>query len=187
MVGTIWEASFETCLIEGFGSTSPRFRLAAVADYRAVGAVKVVGIGCVGFQLAEVRQRLLKAPLVVAPFCPRIVILRNAAQEYLAVDGAGTARDLAAWDKHGLCFVGGPSRELPVVVAGHNVGGRGVAVLHFLRQAVQVWIVWPCLQQQHRGIRVLSKPRSQYGPGRPCANDYVVVLQSIPPYYSSPS
>ena len=154
----------------------PGLRLEAVAHDGAVGAVEIVGEVSVGLQLAEVGQAVGVAPFAVAHFGPRIVVLRHAAQEHLPVDGAGAAGDLAARHHHRRGALGGLADELPVVVADHDVDFSGVAELHLLRQTLEVGIVRPSLQQQHRHRRVFGQPRGDDGAGGTGPNHDVVVL-----------
>ena len=70
---------------------------------------------------------------------------------------------------------------LPVVVAVPDALGRLVAVLDLLGEAVDVGVVLAGLQQEHRGVWVFGEPRGEDRAGRPCADDDVVVLHSLPP------
>ena len=97
----------------------PVLLLEAVADNGAAGAMEVTGIvlvGGVGLDHIEVGHQLLEVPLVVSPLRPIVVVLGNAAEEDLSVDGAGSAGHLAPGD-FDIGLVGGPGGVLPVVVA----------------------------------------------------------------------
>ena len=128
--------------------------LAGKAAHRneAVVVVEVVGPKVhVGFQLAQVGQDAGEAPLVVAQGGPGVVVLRHAAQQHLAVDGAGAAHHAPARDGHRL----GRQRsrialERPVV---RRVNGRGclvVAKLQVIGVGLELRVVRPRFQQQHR-------------------------------------
>jgi len=49
------------------------------------------------------------------------------------------------------------------VVAGHDVGGRGVAVLDLVRQTFEVRVVGTSFQQKHRTVGVFTQPRGNDG------------------------
>ena len=88
--------------VERLRQRQPGLALVAAHRHRAVEAVEVVYYVGVGFQLAEIRQALDEGPLVIAPLGPTVVVLGNAAQEHLAVDGAGAADHLATRHHHVL-------------------------------------------------------------------------------------
>ena len=88
--------------VERLRQRQPGLALVAAHRHRAVEAVEVVNYVRIGFQLAEIGQALHERPLVVAPLGPTVVVLGNAAQEHLAVDGAGPAHHLAARHHHVL-------------------------------------------------------------------------------------
>ena len=133
----------------------------------------VVGV-CLN--LAEVGEQVGVGPLAVAEGGPGVVVLGHAAQEDLAVDGAGPAGNLAPGHHHGWRLVGGPAGELPVVVAGHHVGFGGVAELHLFGQVLEVGVVGPRLQQQDRLGGVLSQAGSQDCPGGTGPDNHIVIL-----------
>ena len=149
MIWAVREAVVEAGLVERLGRAAPLLFRESVADDWPVRAVVVVAVSGVRLQLAEVRQRVLECPLVVAPGRPAVVVVRHAAQEDLAIDGAGSARYLAARHQHRLRLICGARRELPVVVARHDVGRGRVAVLDLFGQVVQFGVVRPRLKQQH--------------------------------------
>ena len=91
MVGAVGEAVLAGSLIPRLLVGQPLVRLVAPDDGWTVRAVEVVREVGVRFHAAEERDELLKAPLVVAPGCPVVVVFRHAAQEDLRVDG-GTSR-----------------------------------------------------------------------------------------------
>ena len=86
-------------LLEGDGVGQP-FRAGIAPDRnRAVVAVEVASAEVqVRLHLVEVGQAASEAPLVVAPRGPAVVVLGNATQQHLTVDGAGAASSLAAWE-----------------------------------------------------------------------------------------
>src|SRR5207247_5563391 len=88
------------------------------------------------FQAAVEREHLGRSPPLIARGCPGIEVLGQAAQKDLAVDGARSAGDFAARYKHGLCLGRGSASELPVVVAGQDVGGGDVSAFELVRQAL---------------------------------------------------
>ena len=176
VVRAVREAVVQAGFVERLGRAAPLLLGEAVADDGAVRAVVVVAVSGVGLQLAEVRQRVLESPLVVAPGRPAVVVVRHAAQEYLPVDRAGAAGDLAARHQHRLRLLGGARRELPVVVARHDVGRRRVAVLHLFRQVVDVGVVRACFKEQDGGVWVFGETGRQNRARRASADDDVVVL-----------
>ena len=97
-----------------------------VADNGPAGAMEVPGIvqvGGVRLHHIEVGHQLLEAPLVVSPLRPTVVVLGNAADKGLPVDGAGPAGHLAPGNLD-LGLIGAPGRVLPVVVAVPDTLGR---------------------------------------------------------------
>ena len=176
VVWAVGEALGPAGVVEGLLVRTPRLSPEPVRHYRAVGAMEVVVECGVGLQPAKIGQQLVEAPLIVAQGGPAIVVLGDPSQEDLAVDGAGAARDLAPGDQHRLRGLGGFADEVPVVVAGHDVGGGGVAILQLVGEALEVRVVGPRLQQQHRASRVLAQARGQDRARRAGSDDDVVVL-----------
>ena len=168
-------------VVESGLSREPLLALETAGDDGAVVAVEVVGEVGVRLQAAEAAQQVLEAPLVVAHGGPGVVVLGDAAQEHLAVDGAGAAGDFAAGNHDLGVLSGAVSGELPVVIAGHDVGGGGVAELHLIGQVLEVGVVGSGFQQQHRSVGVFAQPGGHDGTGRAGADDDVVVLQGYPP------
>ena len=151
--------------VERLRQRQPGLALVAAHRHRAVEAVEVVNYVGVGFQLAEIGQALHERPLVVAPFGPTVIVLGNAAQEHLAVDGAGAADHLAARNHHVLR----PRRaalagERPVVRRAHLRRPRRVAEFQVVGRLLQVNIVRPGLQEQHRAIGVFGQPGGEGAP-----------------------
>ena len=168
-------------VVEGRLSRQPILALEASGDDGTVVAVEVVGEIGVGLQAAETAQQVREAPLVIAHGGPTVVVLGDAPQEHLAVDGAGTAGDLATGHHDLGVFRGAVPGELPVVVAGHHVGGGGVAELHLVGQVVEVGVIGAGLDQEHGGAGVFAQPGGDNGAGGAGADDDVVVLQDYPP------
>lgn len=90
---------------------------------------------------------------------PPVVVLRDAAQQHLSVDGAGAAHHFTAgrWQHIGLLrrTLGPPS---PVVGSALGRGVRLVAVLRVVRIILVVGIVRAGFKQQHRAVCVLGQP-----------------------------
>src|SRR5262249_22046675 len=99
-----------------------------------------------GLDLAKVGQQLLKAPLVVPHSRPRVVVFGHAAQEDLAVDGAGAARHLATRHQDWRRLVSASTDKLPIVTAGHDVDSGAVAVFDCFREWIEVRIVRSSLE-----------------------------------------
>ena len=142
-------------LLEGRGVGHPFGAGIAANGDRAVVAVNVASPKIeVSLHLVEVGQALGKAPLVVAPLGPAVIVLGNATQQHLAVDGAGAAGGPAPGNLQVGHFVGhvapvgpavGPIRRQEHVVAQLDIVG----------QMVDRRIVRTGLEQQHRYIRIL--------------------------------
>ena len=144
--------------VEGLLQGQPGLALVAADGNGAVEAVEVVDDVGVGLQLAEVGQALDEGPLVVAPLGPAVVVLGNAAQEDLAVDGAGAADDLAAGDDDVLGADGAaPAGEGPVVGRAHLGRAGRVAELQIVGGLLEVSVIGACLQQQHRAVGVFGQ------------------------------
>ena len=156
-------------------------RLGEAADGdEAFRVVKVVGPEVhVAFQLPQVGQDAGEAPLVVAQGGPGVVVLGHAAQQHLAVDGAGAADYPAARHRHRLGRQGScVALEGPVV---RGVNGRGrlvVAELEVVGVGLEIWVVRPGLQKQHRLAGVFRQPAGQSAAGGTCAEDDVVVFHA---------
>ena len=156
---------------------TPALALEPVADDRPVRPVKIVVEIRIRLHLSEEGQNVLEPPLVVAELRPVIEIVRQPAQEDLAIDRARAAGDFSAWDEHRLRDVVRLAGELPiVVVAHHNIGSGGVALLELFRKRIEIGIVGPRLQQQNGLRRVFRNPPRDRRPRRPRANDNDIVL-----------
>ena len=145
-----------------------------------VGAVEVVVKVGVVLQTAEVGQAVHVAPAVVAEGLPGVVVLGRAADEGLAVDGAGTAQHAAARHGHGFGLLGrADAGEGPVE---GRTGGAGLQVhgapaqLEHLGQVVEVGIVGPGLKEQDGAVRVLGEAGGDDAAGRAAADNDVVVF-----------
>ena len=178
MVWAILISGVDAGFVERGLGGQPGFPLEAVHDYGAFAAVKVARKIGVRFYSVEIGNQLLKVPLIVALRSPRVVVLGHSPQEDLTVYGAGAAGDLATRHHHRPSLVRSLADELPVVVAGHDVRLGGVAEFHFVRQVIEVGVVFARFQQQHRAVGVLGQACGQYGPRRPCANNYHVIFHS---------
>ena len=97
-VGVGGVAAFEGGGVEGFLNVGPRLVLAADDGDGTVAAVEIVLDVEVGLSLAKEGQDFQVSPLLVAEGCPPLEVLGQAAQIDLAVDGTGTADDLALGD-----------------------------------------------------------------------------------------
>ena len=182
VVGDLGEALVAAGPEEGGLVGKQLLPLEAAGDDGPVGVVEVIaGEVGVGLDAAQEGQELDEAPLVVAHLGPGVVVLGDAAQEHLAVDGAGAAGDLAPGDHHGRSGVGGLAPELPVVVAGHDVGGGGVAELDLVGQLLEVGVVAAGLQQQDGYGGVFAETGGHDGAGGPGAHHDVVVLHCRSP------
>ena len=180
--GRVGEPLVAAGLVEGGLVGQQLIALEASGDDGAVGVVEVIA-GEIGVSLdaAQEGEQLDVAPFVVAHLGPRVVVLGDAAEEDLAVDGAGAAGYLAAGNHHGRSSVGGLAPELPVVVAGHDVGGGGVAELDLVGQLLEVGVVAAGLEQQDRDGGVFAEAGGDDGAGGPGADDDVVVFHGCSP------
>ena len=122
----------------------------------------------VGLQLAEVVEQVLVAPLVVALGSPGIEVLGYTTQENLPVDGAAASGYLAPGNLKFAAGVSAAATEIPVVVMGNHIDARGEAELDFLGQMLEIGVVRPGFQQQHRAMRVFAESGSDHAaPGSP--------------------
>ena len=140
----------------------------------AVGAVPVVVEVVVVFHPAEEGEDAGVAPFVVAPFGPAVVVFRDAAVEYLAVDGGGAAGGLAAGDDQVGLLRRYPGAVGPAVGA---VGGEEdvVAQLEVVGQVVEVGVVRAGFQQQDGIGGIFGKAGGDGGAGRTGANHDIVI------------
>ena len=136
------------------------FVFPAMAAYLngAVGAVEVVADVQVVFDLAEIGQHLDEGPLVVPQRRPTVEVFGEAANEGLAVDGAGAADNLASGYRRPLGVAG---RQLARVgpVEGGVFGrcGGAESVAELIGQVCWVGKVGARFQQQHRPVGVVGK------------------------------
>ena len=95
-----WKSLGYAGVPEGEHQRFPCLFLVPPHAHRPVVAVKVVMDVLVSLHAAEEGEELDVFPFVVALGGPRVVIFRQAAQEHLAVDGAGAADDFASGGVH---------------------------------------------------------------------------------------
>ena len=122
LVGMLGDAQGHAGIVEGGVEGQPVLALGTAHGQRALGAVEVVAAEVpVVFKLAEEGQAVGEFPFVVAPLGPQVVVLGDAAEDHLAVDGRRAAHGPAAGDDHGLALRGiGAAAQVPAVGA---VGG----------------------------------------------------------------
>src|SRR6266851_2612858 len=138
MVWTVWKSCCPTGVVEGSLVRQPLIALKASDNDRTVGAMKVAVTEVrVRLNLAEILKAMLKVPLIVAHRRPCVIIFRHTAQEDLAIDGTRSARHLAPRHHHLRRRVGRLAHELPVMFTDHDIGGRGIAMLHLIWQLLQ--------------------------------------------------
>ena len=182
-VGVVGIALGQAGLVEGHLGRQPGLLLVAAHRNGAVKAVEVVVDIRVRLQLAEVGQGLDEGPFVVAPGCPVVVVLGDAPQQHLAVNGAGTAHHAAPGHGHGVALLPGGDAGEGIVVGGVDGGSHlVVAVLQVVGVGLEIGVVRPGLQQQNRAVRVLGQAGSQYAPGRTGPDDYYVILHKSLPW-----
>jgi hypothetical protein len=107
----------------------------------AVGAVYVTLEIQIRLHLQKVREDLSEGPLFVTSGHPVIVVLGEAAEDDLTIDGAGTASDLPTRDGDGLRLLWSRS---PHIAPGMGTKGglqEIVPSLEVVRQAVELWII----------------------------------------------
>ena len=151
-------AGLDAGLDEGILERQPFLAREPPHRYRSLRAVEVVADIHVRFHLAEVRQDVDERPLVVALGGPAVVVLGNAAQQHLPVDGAGSADHLAARRRQHLGLLRralGPPGPVVRRALGRGVGL--VAVLQVVGIMLVLGIVGPRLQQQNRAVRILGQ------------------------------
>src|SRR5262245_41896735 len=166
MVWTVRNAGGPTVIVAGSLIWQPLFSLKASDNECTVGIMKVASTEVIiRLNLAEILKAMLKVPLIVAHRSPGVIILRHAAQEHLAIDGTRSARHLAPRHHHLRRLVGRFADELPVMVTDHNIGGRGIAVLHLIWQLLQGRIIGSGLDQQHRPLGVFTEAGCDDGAG----------------------
>ena len=169
-------ASLNERLLEG----QPVLPAVPAHRYRPVEPVEVVVDVGVGLLLAEERQNVDVAPLVVPPRRPPVIVLGHAAQEYLPVDGAGSTHHAATRHVHRLGLPRRPgAHERPVVRRSHLRGPRRVPELQVVRRLLQVGVVRPCLQQQHRAVWILGQSGGHRPTGRTGAYHDNVILHAV--------
>ena len=161
VVGVGGEAGVDAGVVEGNLVGQQVFELVALGDDGAVAAVEVVLIVHVGFELAEVGEDVLVAPLVVAERNPVVEVVGYGAEEDLSVDGAGAAHDLAARDVHRRGGVGRLAREEPVVAVFdvEEVGAGAESELDVVGHAVEVGVVGAGFEEQDGARGVFGEAR----------------------------
>ena len=170
----------EECLLR----RRPGLSLVVAHRHRAVGSVEIVVKVGVVLQLAEVGQAVNIGPAIVAPGRPGVEVFGRAADEGLAVDGAGAAHGLAPWDGHRPLFGRGGSGEGPVV---GRTGGAGLQVhgtpaqLEHIGELGEVGKVRASFQQQDRAGRVFGQPGGDDAAGGAAADNDVIVFHSGSP------
>ena len=171
-------------LEEGLLRRGPGLPLVVAHRHRAVGAVEIVAEVGIVLQLAEVGQAINIGPAFVAPRGPGVEVFWRAADEGLAVDGAGAAHGLAAWDGHWALFGRGGSGEGPVVGrasgAGLEVHGAPAELEH-IGELGKVGKVGPGFQQQDGALRVFGQAGSDDAACGAAADNDVVVFHSGSP------
>ena len=170
--------------VEGVLGRQPTFPGETVHDDGPVAPMEVVvAVVRVGLDAPEDWKQLGVGPLVVALGGPAVVVLRHAAQEHLAVDGAGAAGDLAAGHHNLRRGVGALAHELPVMVADHDVDFGVVAELHLFGQLLELRIVGARLDQQHVLAVVLGQAAGDNRASGARPNHDVIVLHtSLAPF-----
>lgn len=67
-------------------------------------------------QLTEIGEDLAEGPLLIATGRPIVVVLREASEEELAVDGAGATGRLATGEGDGLGWLRGSAGRVPPIM-----------------------------------------------------------------------
>ena len=139
---------------------------------RTVAAAEgIVALAFVSLHLLEEGQHVAVAPAAVAHLRPRVEVLRLAAHEGLAVDGARTAQQAAARHRQAAA-VGRGLRFGAVQPVGRRIGDQ----LRVADRDVRPRIAGRSrLQQQHAVARVGRQPVGHHGAGRAGADDDVIV------------
>ena len=142
----------------------------------AVAAVEVVLDIQIGFSLAEEGQDLQVGPLLVAEGFPPLEVLGQAAQVDLAIDGAGTADDLALGDVDLALLVVDGAVQIPGDRRSGLLALVGVAVADDVGEMFRVGIVLAGLQEQDRAAGVLGQSAGDHGSGGTGAHDDHVIF-----------
>ena len=187
VVGAVWVSGGPARLVESPLVIEPLRLLEAPYYDGPVGAVEVVPKVGVRLQLAEEGEHIAKAPALVARGGPAVVVLRNAPEEYLGVDRAGAADELAPGDQYLRGLVGGPGDQVPAVGAvlaerlRPDVPASTVAVPDLLRQVFELRVVGARFEQQYRAPRVFRQPGGDHRARGPGPDDDRVVDHVRPP------
>ena len=123
---------------------------------------------------AEEGQDIGVAPLIVAPFGPAVVVLGDAAVEYLAVDGGGAAGGLAAWDDQ-VGLLGGYAGAVGPAVGAVRREENVIAQFQVIGEMIEIGIIRPGLEQQDALVWVLGQTGCDGGAGRTGSNHDIVV------------
>ena len=91
--------------IERILGRQPSIPLVAAHRDGSFRAVEIVMDVCVGLQFSQVGENVGEAPLVVAHGGPCVVVLRNTAQQHLAIDGAGASHHPASGHRDGCSLL----------------------------------------------------------------------------------
>ena len=180
LVRVLRESDTHAGIIESCGNRNPLFFLEPPDREGALIAVEVVaGVVPVVFHLAEIGQAAGEGPLIVAQRGPVVVVLRHAAEDDLAVDGAGAAGGLPSRNDHwlGLGRVGDASKVPTVGTVGR--APDVVAAFQVIRQVLELRVVWACFQQEHRLFGILGKARRDHATCRAATHYYVVIFHFV--------
>ena len=169
VVGAVGLAPVAQGVVEGLLLGGAGLVTEAVHGDRPLGAVEVAVEVGVGLDPLQAGQDLLPGPLRVAGGGPAVVVLRDAAQEDLGVDGAGAAHQTAPGDVHVRVGVGGARPVAPaeagVVAEGPGPDARlAVGPPHLRGQVLRVGEVGARLQQQHPAAG-LGEARGEHAAG----------------------
>ena len=178
-VRVVGKAVVPAGLVKGYLGRQPRFLLVAAHRDRAFRAVEVVVYVGVGLRHSEVGQGLYEGPFVVAPRSPVVIVLGDAPQKDLPVNGAGASHHPAPRHRHGCPLFGcGRSLEGPVVGGVHRRGKLVIAELQVVGICLEVGVVRAGLQQKDGPVGVFGQARCQNTSSGPGPYDYDVILHS---------
>src|SRR2546426_742036 len=178
LVRIIAKVGVNTGPVKGHGMRQPLVPLvAAYRDWPSL-AMEFPAKIVVVFHLAEIRQHLLIGPLSIAPCGPVIIILRDAAVQYLPIDGARTTGRLATRDRQPVLLWCELRHVAPVMRA---IGGEPhiIAQLEVIGQVREVGVIRPGLQQEHRCTGILGQAGRHDTPRRASANDNHIVPHQV--------
>src|SRR6185437_5993789 len=122
------------------------------------------------FELAIKRQDLGKTPFRVAPRRPFVEILRRAAQRYMAVDGGGTAGNLAPRIRD---FAIGTDLgdEAPVVRTSGDPGAQEI-----VGALLDGRVIGAGFDQQHTAVGVLAEAGGEHRAGGTRTHHDVIII-----------